>query len=198
MVGLALVARPIVDVIFRGGKFDAAAVDRTAAAVVFFSIGLFAAAATKILTQAFYALHDTRTPVIVATFDLLAFWGLCLVLAGPMKHVGVALATSAGFWINFGLLFVLLRKKLGRIGGRELAACALRVGGASAVMGLWIVLVSQRLLPYDEGLGFLLRGGWVGAVCVSAALIFLGVARLFGSPEVEEVLGVFRRRKGEA
>jgi putative peptidoglycan lipid II flippase len=198
MVGLALAARPIVDVIFRGGKFDAAAVDQTAAAVVFFSIGLFAAAATKILTQAFYALHDTRTPVIVATFDLLAFWGLCLVLAGPMKHTGVALATSAGFWINFGLLFVLLRRKLGRLGGRELLASALRLGAASLLMGLWVLLLTRRLVPYDVGLGFLLRASWVGAVCVSAALVFLVAAKVLGAPEVEEALGGLRRRRTTA
>ena len=72
--------------------------------MVFFALGLYAAAGVKILTQAFYALHDTRTPVAIATFDLGVFWLLCVTLAGPMKHAGVALATSAGFWVNFVLL----------------------------------------------------------------------------------------------
>ncbi|HEX2798547.1 MAG TPA: murein biosynthesis integral membrane protein MurJ, partial [Thermoanaerobaculia bacterium] len=101
MVGLMLLAAPIVDVIFRRGRFAEADVAKTALAVVFFALGLYAAAGVKILTQAFYALHDTRTPVFVATFDLAVFWGLCVALAGPMRHAGVALATSAGFWINF-------------------------------------------------------------------------------------------------
>ncbi len=197
-VGLALVAGPIVDVIFRGGKFDSQAVAETAGSVVFFSFGLFAAAATKILTQAFYALHDTRTPVVVATFDLLAFWVLCVTLAGPMKHLGVAIATSAGFWINFGLLFLLLRRRLGRIGGQELVWSALRLGAASAAMGGWVLLLTHRLVPYDTGLGFVLRAAWVGGVCVSAALVFLAAARGVGAPEVEEALGGLLRRRKEA
>ena len=197
-VGLALVARPIVDVIFRGGKFGALAVDETAAAVVFFATGLFAAAATKILTQAFYALHDTKTPVAVATFDLAAFWVLCVLLAAPMKHVGVAVATSAGFWINFVLLFVLLRRKLGRLGGRELAASALRLGAASAAMGAWVALLTRSLLPYDPGLGFVLRAAWVGGVCASAAIVFFGAALALKAPELEEALGGLRRRRGAA
>ena len=71
----------------------------------------------KIVTQAFYALHDTRTPVVVATFDLAVFWTLCVWLAKPMLHAGVALATSAGFWIDFLLLVALLWRRLGSLGG---------------------------------------------------------------------------------
>src|SRR5262249_39075654 len=113
MVGLSLVAAPVVDVVFRRGRFSAGDVEKTALAVVCFALGLYAAAGVKIVTQAFYALHDTRTPVVVATFDLAAFWVLCVLLARPYQHAGVALATSAGFWINFVLLAVLLRRRLG-------------------------------------------------------------------------------------
>ncbi len=198
MVGLMLAANPIVDLIFRRGRFGAADVVETSRAVVFFSVGLFAAAGVKILTQAFYALHDTRTPVVVATFDLFAFWGLCVVLAGPMKHAGVALATSGGFWINFILLFALLRRRLGRLGGRELLVASMRLGAASAVMGAWVLALSRLLLPYDAAWSLVSRGMWVALAAGSATAIFVGAAKLLGCPEVEEVLGVFRRRKGEA
>ncbi len=153
MVGLMLLASPIVDVIFRRGRFAAAAVPRTAGAVVFFALGLYAAAGVKIVTQAFYALHDTRTPVLVATFDLAVFWVLCVLLAGPMQHAGVALATSAGFWINFLALLVLLRKRLGRIGGRAIGAGLLRLALASLGMGAIVWAVSEKLVPYRNGLG---------------------------------------------
>ncbi len=125
MVGLMLLASPIVDVIFRRGRFVEADVTKTALAVVFFALGLYAAAGVKIVTQAFYALHDTRTPVVVATFDLAVFWVLCVWLAKPMLHAGVALATSAGFWINFLLLVALL-------GGGSAARRARVAPGSSA------------------------------------------------------------------
>ncbi len=195
MIGLLLVARPIIDVIFRRGKFDAADVTQTSLAVLFFSLGLFAAAGVKILTQAFYALHDTRTPVAVATFDLGVFWILCVVLAGPMKHAGVALATSAGFWINFLLLFALLRRKLGPLGGRELIRSLGRTLGASLVMGVVVLAAAERLLPYDPAWRFAARGSWLIGVIAGASLLFVGVAVALRAPEVEEIFGVLRRRR---
>src|ERR1039458_4768740 len=69
--------------------------DRTAYhGTIAFALRLVAAAGVKILTQAFYALHDTRTPVFVATFDLAVFWGLCVALAGPMRHAGVEIGRA--------------------------------------------------------------------------------------------------------
>lgn len=195
MAGLALVARPVVDAIFRRGSFDAADVDATARALVFFAPGLFAAAAVKILTQAFYALHDTRTPVVVATLDLLAFWLLCVTLARPLGHAGVALATTAGFWINFLGLFVLLKRRLGRVGGRELLASVARLLVASAAMAGVVFLFSTRVLPYEAAWGLPLRAAWIaGAVSLGAAA-FLGAAAALRAPEVGEVLGFLARRR---
>jgi len=194
MVGLMLLAGPVVDVIFRRGRFTEGDVARTALAVVFFALGLYAAAGVKIVTQAFYALHDTRTPVIVATFDLAVFWALCVALAGPMRHAGVALATSAGFWINFLALVTILRRRLGRLGGRSIAAGLLRLALASLGMGAIVWAVSGRLAPYRMAWGLLLRAGWVCAVAALGALAFVAFARLLGAPEVGEVLGVFRKK----
>jgi putative peptidoglycan lipid II flippase len=171
------------------------AVPRTAGAVFFFALGLYAAAGVKIVTQAFYALHDTRTPVLVATFDLAVFWVLCVLLAGPMQHAGVALATSAGFWINFLALLALLRKRLGRLGGRAIGAGILRMALASLGMGGIVWAVSERLVPYRMAWSLPLRIGWVGAVAALGAVAFVAFAKLLGAPEVDEVLGAFRKKE---
>lgn len=192
---LVLLATPLVDVVLRRGRFGAEAVAGTSAALVFYALGLFAIGGVKILTQAFYALHDTRTPVAVGTFDLLAFLGLCLALAGPMKHAGVALATSAGFWINFGLLYLLLRKRIGRVGGAALAVSFVRLGG-SALVSVAAVWGASRLLPYRPEAPFVLRAAWLSVAALAGAGVYLALARLSGAPEVGETLGVFRRRKG--
>ncbi len=195
MVGLMLLAAPIVDVVFRRGRFGTAAVEKTALAVGFFGLGLFAAAGVKILTQAFYALHDTRTPVLVGTFDLAVFWILCVALAGPMQHAGVALATAAGFWINFLALLVLLRKRLGRIGGRAILVSLLRLVLASLAMGAVVWVASARLVPYRMIWTLPLRIGWVGATAALGATSFLAFAMLLRAPEVDEVFGALRRKK---
>jgi putative peptidoglycan lipid II flippase len=194
-VGLALLATPLIDVVFRRGRFSAADVDSTAYAVGFFALGLFAAAGVKILTQAFYALHDTRTPVLVATLDLAAFWILCVALAGPMRHAGVAIATAAGFWINFLALLALLRKRLGRIGGRAVLASLVRLALASAAMGAVVWAASVKLVPYRMIWTLPLRVGWVGAVALLGAASFVAFALLLRAPEVDEVLGALRRKR---
>jgi putative peptidoglycan lipid II flippase len=195
MVGLMLLAGPIVDVVFRRGRFSETDVAKTALAVVFFALGLYAAAGVKIVTQAFYALHDTRTPVLVATFDLAAFWTLCVWLAKPMQHAGVALATSAGFWINFLILLALLWRRLGSLGGRVVAFALARLLLASLGMGLAVWLFAHRLLPYDVHWAFVARVGWVaGAAALGAAAFFVLVA-LLRAPELGEALGALKREK---
>jgi putative peptidoglycan lipid II flippase len=194
-VGLILLATPLIDVVFRRGRFGTADVDKTALAVGFFALGLFAAAGVKILTQAFYALHDTRTPVLVATFDLAAFWILCVALAGPMQHAGVALATAAGFWINFLILLVLLRQRLGGMGGRAILASLFRLVLASLAMGAVVWTVAAKLVPYRMIWTLPLRMGWVGAVAALGTVAFLAFAKLLGAPEVDEVLGGLRRKR---
>lgn len=195
IVGLMLVAAPIIDVIFRRGRFGVDAVQQTALSLIFFAPGLFAAAGVKILTQAFYALHDTRTPVVIATFDLIAFWILCVTLARPLGHPGVALATSGGFLINFVLLFYFLRRQLGGIGGTELVPAFVRLVAASLGMGAALFLVTRKLLPYDFSWIFWARAGWLFAIVAVASALFLVFARLAGCEEVAESLGIFRRKK---
>jgi putative peptidoglycan lipid II flippase len=195
MVGLFLLSTPIVDVVFRRGLFSAEDVARTALAVVCFAVGLYAAAGVKVVTQAFYALHDTRTPVLVATFDLAAFWVMAVWLAGPYRHAGVALATSAGYWINFLVLVALLRRRLGPLGGGAVARSLARLLLASLAMGGVVWLFVQRVLPYETGWSLLVRVAWVAAAAGLGAATFCALAALLRAPELGEALGALRRRK---
>jgi putative peptidoglycan lipid II flippase len=195
---LAILASPVIDLAFRRGRFVAADVEGTTLALAGYAVGLFAIGAVKILTQAFYALHDTRTPVVVATFDLIAFVILCLVLSRSMKHVGVALATSAGFWINFILLFILLARRVPGLFGKELILSSLRLLLASGITGLGILAGTLWLLPYAAVWALPLRAIWLLSASLAAAGLYLAVARLLGAPEVGEVLGVFRRKRARA
>ena len=144
------------------------------------------------------AASDTRTPVVVATFDLVAFLVICLALARPMKHAGVALATSAGFWINFILLFILLMKRVPGLLERELWKSAARLSAATVVSGLSTLALVRGVVPYPQASSLVLRTTWLLAAVAAGSLVYLAGARLLGAPEVGEVLGVFRRRRARA
>jgi putative peptidoglycan lipid II flippase len=183
-----------VDVVFRRGRFAEGDVAKTALAVVFFALGLYAAAGVKIVTQAFYALHDTRTPVIVATADLAVFWAMCVWLAKPMQHAGVALATSAGFWINFLVLLALLWRRMGTMGGRVIVFALARLLLASLGMGAVVWLLAHRALPYDPAWAFAGRAAWVAGAAAAGAAAFFAFAALLRAPELGEALGALGRR----
>lgn len=111
--GLAGMSVPIVDAVFGRGAFGPEAVQATAWALVGYSIGLPAFACVRPLVSAFYALEDTRSPVLVAAVCLVINVGLSLLLMRDMAHVGLAVATALSSWVNVLLLGLLLRRKLG-------------------------------------------------------------------------------------
>jgi putative peptidoglycan lipid II flippase len=99
-VGLVLLRKEIIEVLFQHGGFDAASTALTAWALPFFAVGLSAFAMVKIIVPAFYALQDTRTPVKIAFVAMLLNIALNFVLIRPLRNGGPALATSLSAFFN--------------------------------------------------------------------------------------------------
>ncbi len=153
--GLILLGHPIVQVLFQYGKFSNEASALTSWALAAFSIGLFAYAAVKILAAAFYAYQTTRIPVTVASAcvalnivlnlgTLAARKTLSLshpewaeALNGRVGVACLALATSIASWVNATTLFVLLRKRLGVLGGHRIVRTILKSSVGCAAMGFF-------------------------------------------------------------
>jgi len=144
-IGLMILAKPIVTILFQRGKFDAYSADITSAALVFYSIGLFAYAGVKVLVSCFYSMHDTMTPVKTAGACLFVNIVLNLALMFPLKIGGLALATSISAILNFVILTKLLSKKLDGIGAREIRTTVIKVVIASAIMGIVCWFFSKNL-----------------------------------------------------
>ncbi len=135
-VGLALLAEPLVGVVFQRGEFTAADTQQTALALAAYALGLTGYSAIKVLTPAFYALDDVRQPVMASLGSIATNYILNRVFIEVLGwgHVGLAFSTSLVATINFVALAVMLRQKIRRLEGRRLLRSFSRVAAASAAM----------------------------------------------------------------
>ena len=141
MVGLISLKTPIVNLLFQRGLFDYSATEKTAFALLFYSVGLWAIAGARTIVPAFYSLQDTWTPLKIALICLGAnviFIGIFII---PLKHGGLALATSLSSTLNLILLFWKLNRKLGKIDVRKNVKSLLRDILCSIPMGLAAYLI---------------------------------------------------------
>jgi putative peptidoglycan lipid II flippase len=144
-VGLAVLGPSMIGAVYQWGRFGAADTQQTALALTCYAVGLAGYSSIKILAPAFYALNDARTPMLVSLVSIvvnLAVASTMVKLAG-LGHLGLALSTSAVALFGSAALFLLLRRRIGRIHGRALAASVVKILCASAAMGLACYLSSR-------------------------------------------------------
>ena len=195
-VGLAVLGRPIVALVFEHGRFTAFDTVQTANALAAYSVGLAGYAAVKVLSPAFYALNDTRTPMLISLGSIAVNYTMNSLLVGPFGHVGLAFSTSTVALVNFLLLAVLIRRRLGRLGGRRLGSSMLRVCAASLPMALtaWFISELATALPLQ---GIALESIQVIGGIGAAAIVFYVSCRFLGVEElnaaVNAVAGRFAR-----
>ena len=195
-VGLIVLREPIVAVLFQLGHFVAESTRLAARALLYYSLGLPAFAAVKLVVPAFYSAQDTTTPVRIAVTALVLNLILNVIFLhyffSKFKNGSPAFATAlAGYW-NVGALCVMFRVRFGRFGARGIAASMAKVALCSALMGAlcWMglrfshFLEIQRLLPRLTVFGSLIGG---------AVLAYLGLAWLFRCHEMREVYGLITR-----
>src|SRR5215469_12584469 len=146
-VALALLATPILTVLFQRGAFGPCDTAATAAALAAYAAGLPAFVLVKVLAPAFFARYDTATPVKVAIAAMAANLCLTLILMQFLGHVGIALATTAAGWINaLTLLGLLMRRGHFRFDHRARRNLP-RVGVAALGMGVILLLLRVALAP---------------------------------------------------
>ncbi len=198
-VGLVVLRVPLVRLLFERGAFTPEDTRATAWALLFYGLGLVAHSLVEVVTRAFYALSDTRTPVGVGVVTMALNVALSLLLIrvvgqpgslvrGPFA--GLALANTIATTLEGVLLLVLLRPRIGGLGGPRTLVSTLRASAAGAAMGalLWV------LLPRLEAAGQI--AGPLIAVAVGGA-VFWGLAWLLGSEEARMLarLGLRRLRR---
>ena len=192
-VALALLGEPLVVMLFQRGKFDAIAASETARALCWQGGAIWTVAAVRQTVPVFYALGDTRTPVLVSALDLLAFVALAVTLRGPLGHVGISVAVAGSSFVQMTLLVLALKKKLGFVDGGRILASGSRTALASGVAGIGAWGAGRLLAPLQQGGPFarLVPGAvTLGLFGALFALTAWGV----GSPELESLVRGVRRR----
>ncbi|UIO44089.1 murein biosynthesis integral membrane protein MurJ [Brevibacillus brevis] len=190
-VGLALYAEPIIRLAFERGAFDEHSVALTAWALPFYGVGLFFLASRDLLTRAFYALENTKTPVIIGAIGIgvyaLANW-LLIPLLG---HGGIALANAVSAISQALLLFILLWRAVGSpvranflmTTGKTILGCAV-MAGAILFVDPWLSVLPVWL--------------YLSLGIMGAALLYLAVLILVREPLVSELLQKVRKRSTPA
>ncbi len=192
-MGLLVLGRPLVGLLFERGAFEASSTKAVAWALVFYALGLVGHAGWEIIARAFYALHDTLTPVWVGGLAMGLNVALSLTLPGVFgladwpPYAGLALANSAAVLLELVALLVLMQRRMGGLEGRQTLIAFAKSGLASLAMGA--VLVGwQAALP---NAGSLVLGG--GGVVLGVA-VYLGAALLLRVEELKAVAGLVRRK----
>ena len=196
-VGLIVLARPIVAVIFEHGEFTAADTAATAAALQLYAIGLVGYSIVRIISPTFYALQRSRVPVMVSAGSVLVNVGLNLVLVRVMGYSGLALGTSITAILNATVQLLLLRREISGLDGKRIASSLIRVLAASAVMAAFTIGADATLedvMPGDALAEQIVR--LVAAIGISL-IVLVATAQLLRIPEYAEardlVLGKLRR-----
>jgi len=182
-VGLFVLAGPITRLIFVHGEFTPSDGARAAFTLRMYVLGLWAYCTYQIFARAFYALKDTRTPLAVSCALVVPNVALTagLIWVPSLREAAFGVATAVTFSINAAILAILLRRRIGRFGGRKLAVSIARSLTACAAMAGVIHLLLWLL----QGRSDLV----LVAACVPAgAAVFLAAARLLRAPELGELL----------
>lgn len=191
-VGLIVLAGPIVAVLFEHGHFVAADTAVTARAMIGYSVGIAAYAAAEIVSRGFFAVEDTKTPLLASAVNLLVSFGLNFLGWHLFGLIGLALAYSVAGIVNIGVLTLLLRRRLRRrLGLTATAASFLRTLVASLMMGATVLAVRHALAGRGEALQ-LVAG--LGAGLVSFGLLAVALK----IPEMAQMIVFLRRRLGRA
>jgi putative peptidoglycan lipid II flippase len=193
---MIVLREPLTSVFYQYGLFSQAATALTASTLLFFAIGLVGHIVVHVLTRAFYAMQDTKTPVGWAIVAVVINVPLMVLLVGPMGVEGLALALSISSVLEvIGLLWSLRR----RIDSVEEGAVARSVGRAAAAGFVAAVVMLAGLLALDAVTADVLGdplGRLLALLLLSAAGIaaYLAVAAALRSPELEQLRGILRRR----
>jgi putative peptidoglycan lipid II flippase len=183
-LGLILLRVPIIQLLYQRGSFDARSTQLVAWALLWYAAGLVGHSLLEVLARAFYAMHDTKTPVLVGaaamTLNVVFSFGFSALFTrlGWMPHGGLALANSLATALEAAALLALMRKRLDGLEGKAVALGGIQSAAATLAMSAalwgWLGLAAVRPAWLVVGGGVVIG---VGVYSLSALLLGAREAR---------------------
>jgi putative peptidoglycan lipid II flippase len=188
-VGLFEFRTAIIQTVFQTGAFGVTSTALVSEPLAFLALGLTAYAVVEVLARAFYALQDTKTPVLTGVAIIILNIVLGAILSPRIGHAGLAIALSASTGVEAIVLFAVLRSRLGALGG-EFAWWFTRVALATAAMAMITEAMRPRLeAATAPGAGpRLLQLGLLALAVLAAAWTYALAARALRIPEFDSML----------
>ncbi|MFW8601515.1 murein biosynthesis integral membrane protein MurJ [Desulfobacterota bacterium M19] len=194
-IGLYYLSTPIIRIIFQHGHFTARDTIMTAQALNFYVLGLFAYASVKITVPVFYALNDTKFPVMGSFLAVATNIVMIILTIGPLQHRAIALSTSCAMFGDFLFLSIILYHKLNGYPLRYLFTGLGKIIFAALCMWAWLFLLRDNLAGWMSASLTADMGG-VTLMIASSALLYGGILYLSGLKELRVLVDkVISRRR---
>ena len=191
---LLALANPICRLIYERGRFLAQDTVFTAQALMLYALGVPAAAATRSVAACFYSLKDTKTPPIIGMVIVILNTAMNLSLMWTLRFRAFPITTSTCALVNFLLLFIILRHKIGPIGTKTSLRLSIKIILISALSGLFAFGVSQVLGTLFVPKTFAIKIIQVFLAGGLGLIIFYILSLIFKITEVKTALSEFLRR----
>ncbi len=195
MIGLIVLGTPIVKLIFGWGQTRSATdIEGITTATVIYATGLLAFAWVKVTVSGFFAVKDTRSPVIISSGSMILNMILCALWVKPYGYQGLAWATTISYTANFVALYALLSVRHGALWDGPFLTALVRMSAATAGMatvGYATYVGVSRFVPNDGIVERLVQAGLPIAASVGAFLLF---AWMFGVTELHSFAQLVTRR----
>ncbi len=192
-IGLILLRQPLVAFLYQRGEFSEHSTSLVAWALAWYAAGLVGHSLLEVISRAFYAMQDTRTPVIVGVIAMSLNIGLSFGFSmlfnqiGWAPHGGLALANSLATALEVTTLMIILKRRLGTLGGPTLSSTVTKSG--VAVMGMTAILLGWNYLMSGYAVSFIAIGG-----ALLGGVTYLGMLILLRVPEVIQLSAIIKRR----
>ena len=217
---LVMLAGPVLRLLWKTGRFDEAAVNAATFCLVYWAAALIGLSGLQVMNRAFYSLKDTVTPPLVGIGYTLLIVALALGLKNTgLQYAAIGAASSVGVTVGMIVMFEVLRRRLGGIGGREITRSFLRIAIASVALAAVAYSVSVMLgralhvpvtqfistAPMLEGAAGVGAAAPMSKVALQVLLsmgagivAYLLVLRLLRAPEIESFRNALRQRRARS
>jgi len=199
-IGLAMLAKPIISVLYQHGRFTAYEAAQAGSDLRFYALGLCGYAALKVLVNAFYAIDRRKTPMIVSfiAVGLNLFLNWLFTFRLGWGHRGLAFSTACIATTNFVILYILMHRHLGRLESRKMLDLLIRTAGACLALAAICWSGGHYLLADWATERFWPKCGSLAAVIIAGVIVFFVCATALGIEETKEIVHAVKRRLGRS